>query len=118
LAPFRDAAGSIPAAQRGNAVPNSFTNFAASGKNSQLFGWRGPTSGQGLAAYGLMIAESRGFSECMVRRIFEGVCRRRLDPGSDRKTLDSFTDQFESDNHHLRRLFERIATHESCKEAL
>ncbi|HRK07985.1 MAG TPA: hypothetical protein PLZ57_09480 [Pseudobdellovibrionaceae bacterium] len=92
---------------------NSWVNHAINGKNSQLFGWRTPLQGNGMSEFGRAIAESRGFSRCMVKRVFEGVCGRSPMPNEEGRILDH-ANQFEVDNYHLRRLFERVALDNVC----
>ncbi len=92
---------------------NSIQNFAILGKNADQFGWRSATTGNGIAAFGKMVADSRGFSRCMVRRAFTQVCRRK--PLVSEETLvRSLADQFETDGYHMRRMFENVALQQQC----
>lgn len=94
-------------------VDNSIQNFAVLGKNADQFGWRSSTSGVGIAAFGKMIADSRGFSRCMVRQAFRQVCRRK--PLVNEESLvRSLADQFETDGYHMRRMFENVALQQQC----
>lgn len=92
---------------------NSVVNFAVLGKNADQFGWRSSATGVGIAGFGKMLADSRGFSRCMVRRAFKSVCRR---PPlvSEESLVRSLADQFETDGYHMRRMFENVAVQQQC----
>ena len=92
---------------------NSFVNYANVGKNADAFGWRSTTSGTGIAKFGEMLAKSRGFSRCMVKRVFTDVCKR-APASSEDAVVRSLADQFEASNYHLRGLFEIVAGRPEC----
>ena len=93
---------------------NSFVNYANVGKNADAFGWRGAgTGGSGIAKFGEMLANSRGFSRCMVTRIFTDVCKRAPASTED-AVVRTMADQFESSGYHLRGLFEIVAARPEC----
>lgn len=77
------------------------------------FGWRGELEGRGVRELGQMIASSRGFSECMVERVYKQVCRKGRDSLSP-NSLAVLADGFEADNYKLKGLFARTAAHLSC----
>ncbi|CAN5477941.1 hypothetical protein BH10BDE1_BH10BDE1_24210 [soil metagenome] len=92
---------------------NSIINNAILPKNADQFGWRSSNTGMGVAAFGKTLADSRGFSRCMVRRAFTTVCRR---PPlvSEESLVRSLADQFETDGYHMRRMFENVAVQQQC----
>jgi hypothetical protein len=99
-------------------VDDSWTNLANVGLNAQNFGWRGPTSGKGAHSFGVMLAGSKGFSRCMVQRVFRSVCGRV--PTFEEKTslVPDEADVLEANQYNLRKTFERIAATPACIESL
>jgi hypothetical protein len=92
---------------------NSIINNAILPKNADQFGWRSSNTAMGIAGFGKTLADSRGFSRCMVRRAFTTVCRRP--PLVSEETLvRSLADQFETDGYHMRRMFENVAVQQQC----
>ncbi len=92
---------------------NSWVNNATLGKNADQFGWRSSTSGTGLGALGKLVADSRGFSRCMVKKAFQAVCRRTPLAGEE-SLVRSLADQFEADGYHARRMYENVAVNPQC----
>ena len=88
-------------------------NYATSAVNSDRFGWRGSvTEGEGLKAFGILIGNSRGFSRCMVRRMFAEICKR--DPSAfEENAVRTMADQFEA-TYKFRDLAEIVATNAIC----
>jgi hypothetical protein len=92
---------------------NSFVNYATEGKNRDEFGWRSDLQGKGMKEFAAMIANSQGFSRCLVRRVFSNVCKR--DAGADEEGLiRAIANDFEAGNYHLRNLFETVALRPEC----
>lgn len=92
---------------------DSFVNYSTSGKNKDAFGWRNTLSGTGMASFGRMLADSQGFSRCMVKRVFESVCKRA--PAEvETSAVRSIADDFERDSYHMRNLFEVVALRPEC----
>ncbi|MES2962839.1 MAG: hypothetical protein V4760_03040 [Bdellovibrionota bacterium] len=91
----------------------TWVNYATVGKNADQFGWRSSATGTGMGAFGAMIANSQGFSRCMVRRIFSDVCKREP-AATEEKMIRSVADQFESSGYHMRGLFEVVALRPEC----
>ncbi len=103
--------------QNGGAYPaghttssDTWVNFSTQGHN-QLIGWRGETEGVGIKAFGKMISDSVGFSECMVQQVFYHVCRKK--PSTEVQA--ALVNDFEGKGYHLRKLFEEIAIHPACE---
>lgn len=92
---------------------NSVVNNATLTKNADQFGWRTSTSGMGIASFGKMLADSRGFSRCMVRKAFKTVCRRSPLVGEE-ALVRSLADQFETDGYHMRNMWENVAIQQQC----
>ena len=92
---------------------NSWVNNATLGKNADQFGWRSSTTGTGLGSLGRLVADSRGFSRCMVKKAFQAVCRRTPLAGEE-SLVRSLADQFEADGYHTRRMYENVAVNPQC----
>lgn len=92
---------------------NSWVNNAVYGKNADQFGWRSSLSGNGIGGLARMVADSRGFSRCMVRKAFQAVCRRSPLAGEE-SLVRSLADQFETDGYHMRRMYENVAINPNC----
>lgn len=94
---------------------DSFINNATRPNNRALFEWRGPASaGNGTKAFGTIVANSRRFSQCMAKRVFETVCRKSFDAVKDRETLALWGDEFEASGYKLKNLFESVAVKSQC----
>lgn len=91
----------------------SWVNYATVGKNADQFGWRSSPTGMGMAQLGALLANSQGFSRCMVRRTFTEVCKR-APAATEESMIRSVADQFESSGYHMRGLFEIVALRPEC----
>ncbi len=104
---------------------DSFVNHAVYGANESL-GWRGPVSGRGVAEFGRMVANSRGFSRCMAQRTYSQLCIN-VDYAVDRLTavqkdqleaagsqIESLAQDFEDNGYNLRKLFGAAAALPKC----
>ncbi|NQZ00352.1 MAG: hypothetical protein HRT45_06740 [Bdellovibrionales bacterium] len=98
----------------GHEITNtSWVNQTTRGTNAQRFGWRGPTSGSGVTAFGEMISNSRAFPVCLTTRVFESLCRRA--PATfESDMINAVAQDFENGGYKLKWLFERIATRSEC----
>jgi hypothetical protein len=92
---------------------DSFINYATVGKNKDQFGWRSSLAGNGIAQFGAMIAGSQGFSRCMVKHIFNSICKRDPNTGED-TMIRSLADGFENSNYNMRGLFETVVLRPEC----
>lgn len=91
----------------------NWKNYATSAVNSDRFGWRGNFSeGTGVQAFGKMIGNSRGFSRCMVRRMFSEICKREAS-AFEENAIRQMADQFES-TYKFRDLAEIVSTNSIC----
>ena len=70
-------------------------------------------AGSGVGSLARMVADSRGFSRCMVRKAFQAVCRRSP-LAAEENLVRSLADQFETDGYHMRRMYENVAVNPNC----
>ncbi|MCM2281400.1 MAG: hypothetical protein NDI61_06080 [Bdellovibrionaceae bacterium] len=91
---------------------SNWINYATAMKNSDQFGWRSALTGTGLGEFGRLLANSRGFSRCMTKRVFTAICKR--EPSAEETTLiRTIADRFESD-YQLKHLAEIVAISPAC----
>lgn len=94
---------------------NTFINNSRMPANATLFGWRGKVDGGvGAKELGTMIANSKRFSQCMVKRVYDAVCRTDLDTKKNISFLSQFGERFEQGNYNLKKLFQEIAVSNQC----
>lgn len=93
-------------------VDNRWVNYATAAKNMDQFGWRGPMSGAGMADFGRLLANSKGFSRCMTKRLFTNICKR-VPTAAEEPAVRAIADQFEGD-YKLKGLAEAIAVSPAC----
>lgn len=100
---------------------NSWVNHTLreDGKNLKLLGFRAPAginiqSGRGVQSFGRMIAESERFGQCMSLKVFEAVCRQKVDWTLNMPMLSEFGKQFENSKYNMKELFETIAADSRC----
>lgn len=91
----------------------TWVNYATVGKNADQFGWRSASTGTGMGALGSLVANSQGFSRCMVRHAFTEVCKRSP-AATDEGMIRAVAEQFESSGYHTRGLFEIVALRPEC----
>lgn len=93
---------------------NSWVNFARFGSNAEYFGWRGNNIelGAGANTFGRLLADSKAFSSCMVKRVFRSICNRELN-SDELDMLNSEVASFESD-YNLKKVFQRVAISSNC----
>lgn len=104
--------------QNGNFYPDgyvttndSWINLWASGQNASL-GWDPgtPTRGNGAAALGRMLANSRAFGECMASRAFELFCMHKP-KAEDHDTIQELATEFMgTHNYDMKKLFTSTLT--------
>jgi hypothetical protein len=100
---------------QGFSVTNTmFVNNAVRGANATFFGWDETTlTGTGIKQFGTMLAKSRAFPRCMVKRVFQSVCKR--DPvAADDVMVNQVTDQFILNGYKMRDLFETVVSRPEC----
>lgn len=106
-----------------NTVDTSFVNNADRGVNATTFGWRGlapdgaplTAAASGTNNLGRLIANSKRFSQCMAKHVWDQVCKYAL-PEVDADVLFvSLGMQLEQNGYKMKDLFETIATHPKCR---
>lgn len=93
---------------------DSWLNLSTQHHNASI-GWRGKLNGKGLNQFANMIADSRGFSECMVRRMFKEVCRKDIQ-ALDPDELSRLTSDLEDSGYKVRDAFMDVALSPRCLE--
>lgn len=94
-------------------MDSNWVNYMTEPLNMNLFGWRTSNSGTGMGQLGAMIANSEGFSRCLVSRAFSALCRR--DPATgDQALLNALASDFEADNYNMRNMYEAVALRPEC----
>ncbi|MCJ8277000.1 MAG: DUF1585 domain-containing protein, partial [Bdellovibrionales bacterium] len=95
-------------------LDDSWVNYARSPQNQELLGWRGSVAGgNGVNALAEAVANSRAFSQCMVKKVYYEVCRRDV-ATFEIPMVDRIADEFESEGYNLKALFEKIAISKEC----
>jgi hypothetical protein len=79
---------------------DSWINYWRTGPNT-FVGWRGPGSGSGPKSLGQELAQTRQFSTCQVRNVFEKVCYRTPNGPAD----------LQANNRSLKRVFAETAVY-------
>ncbi|AHZ85037.1 hypothetical protein [Bdellovibrio bacteriovorus] len=94
---------------------DNFVNNAVLGSKSTFFGWRGGNAGggQGVKDFGKMLSQSRRFSQCMAKRVYESVCLKKLE-STQYSTLVRLGDRFEAVNYNLKSLYTEVALDPVC----
>lgn len=106
-----------------NTVDTSFVNNADRGVNATTFGWRGlapdgaalSTSSSGTNSFGRLIANSKRFSQCMAKRIWDQVCKYSLPEVDSDIVFVGLAMQFEQNGYKMKDLFETVASHPKCR---
>lgn len=98
---------------------NSWKNNATGANNLARFGWRGSESfygsGKGVAGLGAAVSDSRRFSECMVKRVYDAVCRgQSLSLVNKLYFVSEIADKFESNKYNMKKLFSDVVLSKEC----
>lgn len=98
----------------------TWKNFARGAGNSALFGWRGTvadtTGGANVKSFGQLISNSKRFSQCMVKRVYEAVCRKSLVIKDSLPYVDAMASEFEGNGYSFKELFARIVVSQECNQ--
>jgi hypothetical protein len=89
---------------------DSWINYWRTGPNT-FVGWRGPGSGSGPKSLGQELAQTRQFSTCQVRNVFEKVCYRAPNGAADLQAVETIANSFEANNRSLKRVFAETAVY-------
>ncbi|MFZ4402861.1 MAG: hypothetical protein ACOYOK_02055 [Pseudobdellovibrionaceae bacterium] len=97
-------------------VDNSFVNNANRGNNNLMFGWRGgeSTKGTGVKDFGKLLSESKRYSQCLSLRVYESVCKTKVQAIYNMPMLQDFANSLEKNNYNLKKLFETVAIDPRC----
>lgn len=96
-------------------IDTSWVNNSRGPANSELFGWRGNvSSGFGVRSFAEAISNSRRFSQCMVQRVYEGICRRPFSIAVRKAYTDRMADILELNSYSVKTLAAEIAVSEEC----
>ena len=79
---------------------DSWINYWRSGPNT-FVEWRGPGAGAGAKSLGMELAQTRQFSECQVRNVFEKVCYRKPNGPTDLAAVEDDRDQLRGQQSEL-----------------
>lgn len=96
---------------------DSWVNHANRGANALSLGWRGNdiSSGMGVKTFGSIIANSRRFSQCMAKRVYQSVCHRELPTNEQDLLYVQLGNQWEASGYKMKKLFEIVATDPKCR---
>jgi len=89
---------------------DSWINYWRTGPNA-FVGWRGTGSGSGAKSLGMELAQTRQFSTCQVRNVFEKVCYRAPNGAADLQAVENIANSFEANNRSLKRVFAETAVY-------
>lgn len=96
-------------------VDNSFINNTRGPANETLIGWRGDVnSGTGVRQFGVAVSNTQRFSQCMVKRVYDAVCRTDLKAKFNLPFLKQYAQVFEANGYNLKKLAEEVATLPVC----
>lgn len=91
-------------------IDDSWANLLPYNKGYD-FGWRTSLEGKGLKSFANMLANSVGYSSCLIKKVYNEICETSLQDAALEKTL---IDGFEKNNRNLKALFADIAIHPTC----
>jgi len=89
---------------------DSWINYWRTGPN-EFVGWNAPNGGEGTGAksLGVELAQTRQFSECQVKNVFEKVCYRKPNGPADAQAVQTIANSFEANNRSMKRVFAETA---------
>lgn len=92
---------------------DSWINYWRVGPN-EFVGWNGPAAaGIGAKSMGMELAQTRAFSECQVKKVFQKVCYRSPNGTADEQAVQDIANSFEANNRSMKRVFAETASY--CK---
>lgn len=85
---------------------DSWVNYWSTGQNQEKlhFAGTGPIRGKGVKELGSMLTASKGFSQCMAKKVFQLVCLKDPINTDDVAMMKSFADKFEQSNYDMKDL--------------
>lgn len=93
---------------------STWVNNATGTANAARFGWRGGMSGDGVKDFAAAIANSKRFSECMAKRVYEEVCQPVISIEGNKSYIANLAQRFESANYNFKKLFVDVVTSKEC----
>ena len=87
---------------------DSWINYWRTGPNAWV-GWNGPGSGMGAKSFGMEVAQTRQFSECQVKQVFQKVCHRAPNGAADLQAVQDIANSFEANNRSMKQVFAETA---------
>lgn len=89
---------------------DSWINYWRTGPN-EFVGWNAPGNGVGTGAksLGMELAQTRQFSECQVKNVFEKICYRTPNGAADLQAVENIATIFETNNRSMKRVFAETA---------
>lgn len=90
----------------------NWVNYFSRSKGQGILGFKTTGGGNTINQLGSMIAESSGFSGCMVKRTFESLCKRPIH-STEQKLLQDLRKGFES-HYNIKKLYKSIAMTNEC----
>jgi hypothetical protein len=93
---------------------DTWINTFVENRNKSI-GWSTeiPLKGNGIHAFGEMLANSQAFPACMAQRVFKEVCKRDARP-DEAPVLNDLSNDFQASGYNMRRLFEKAASQTAC----
>lgn len=91
-------------------IGDSWINYWRTGPN-EFVGWNGPGSGMGAKSLGMELAQTRQFSECQVKQVFEQVCYRPPNGTADTQAVEDIANIFEANNRSMKRVYAETAAY-------
>ncbi|MBT8077699.1 MAG: hypothetical protein KJO31_03940 [Gammaproteobacteria bacterium] len=91
---------------------DSWINYWRTGPNA-FVGWSAAGGGEGFGAksLGMELAQTRQFSECQVKNVFEKVCHRAPNGDADMQAVEDIATIFEANNRSMKQVFAETAVH-------
>lgn len=85
---------------------DSWVNYWATGQNQAklVFAGVGPIRGSGVKALGQMLTASKGFSQCMAKKVFQLVCLKTPVNTDDVSMMKNLAERFEQTNYNMKDL--------------
>lgn len=91
---------------------NSWINFLTE-SNNEVYGWPGQMTGSGILELGEMVANSKLYSECLVKRTFQTICRKEYNLND--AVIKTMAGSFRANGYKLKDLFTQVVSNENCK---
>ncbi len=77
------------------------------------FGWRTPMKGQGIKQFAEMLANSKAYSSCLVKKVYQEICGTSITEAAP-ELLEPLRTKFEGDSYKIKPLISNIASERKC----